>query len=84
MDKMRTTHLLVPNYALVYLGAMKVDKLGVGIAFGIAIGAAFGVGMDEIALGVGFGVAIGIAIGIALSGGDRKQSQDHRDNRDGP
>ncbi len=40
--------------------------IGIGVALGAGVGAAFGVAMDNIALGVGMGPAFGVAIAVAI------------------
>ena len=46
---------------------------GVGIAFDLTLGSAFGLLMRNLALGVGIGVAIGLATGLAQSGQSKKK-----------
>ena len=41
--------------------------VGVGICFGVAIGAGLGVAFGNLALGIGIGVALGALAGVVLS-----------------
>lgn len=43
------------------------SHLGIGIALGIAIGAGFGIALDNLSLGIGPGIALGVVIALAMS-----------------
>lgn len=42
------------------------EKIGLGAAFGVAIGSAIGVVTDNLELWIGLGIAIGVGIAISL------------------
>lgn len=48
-------------------------NMGVGLAFGITIGALFGVAMDNMPFGIAIGVAIGVGVGASGVFGTRKR-----------
>ena len=48
------------------------NHLGLGIAFGVSIGTALGVALNNLALGIGFGIALGTVLGLAIPSKSRK------------
>lgn len=47
---------------------MSNRSLFFGTAFGLSLGAVFGVAIDNLAVGIGVGVAIGLGLGLFLAG----------------
>ena len=65
-DKKKNTYLGPTLHGTEPDNEARPNHLGLGVAFGVSIGTALGVALNNLALGIGFGIALGTGLGLAI------------------